>query len=56
MVIGNDLDPCTKHVQPVSFLDKDGTTVTLVDTPGFDDNQLSDFEVLKRIAEWIVSS
>jgi len=55
-MIGNSLYPCTKQVGSVSFKDEDGSHVTLVDTPGFDDNELADFEILKRIARWIASS
>jgi hypothetical protein len=35
----------------VSFAD--GTTVVLVDTPGFDDTYLSDFDILENVAKWL---
>ena len=31
-------------------------SVTLVDTPGFDDNSRSDTEILKLIADWLQRS
>ena len=33
-----------------------GRTVTLVDTPGFDDEDLTDSEVLQILLDWLVSS
>jgi hypothetical protein len=33
----------------------DSTNFLLVDTPGFDDTYMSDYEVLKKIAEWLKS-
>ena len=49
MKVGNGLESCTATVQTCSFSLHDHT-VTLIDTPGFDDTNLSDTEVLKRIA------
>ena len=33
-----------------------GRRVVLVDTPGFDDTDLSDTEILRRIAVWLAAS
>lgn len=30
-----------------------GTNVVLVDTPGFDDTYLSDFDILQTVAKWL---
>jgi len=41
----------TSKVQPYSF-EHLGKTITLVDTPGFNDTNRTDTEVLKEIADW----
>jgi len=41
----------TSEVQPYTF-DYAGAKITLVDTPGFDDTERSDTEVLEEIANW----
>jgi len=41
----------TSKVQPYTF-DYEGAKITLVDTPGFDDTERSDTEVLQEIADW----
>jgi hypothetical protein len=50
--VGNELESCTAEVQPVSF-EFDEKHVLLLDTPGFNDTNLSDTEVLKQIASWL---
>ena len=50
LTIGKGLDSCTSEVQGSEQFELDGRSVTLVDTPGFDDSALSDVDVLKMIA------
>jgi len=52
MAVGKELHSCTKHIMDTRFT-IDGHNVRLVDTPGFSDTELSDTEILKRIAEWL---
>ncbi|KAK5996393.1 hypothetical protein PT974_01727 [Cladobotryum mycophilum] len=51
--IGHGLDSCTREVQAVPFM-LDGKMVTLIDTPGFDDSDLSDTAILQLVAEYMV--
>ncbi|KDQ55904.1 hypothetical protein JAAARDRAFT_59361 [Jaapia argillacea MUCL 33604] len=44
------LASCTDRVQPSESFTIDGRLVTLIDTPGFDDSERSDTDVLKMIA------
>ncbi|KAL4077612.1 P-loop containing nucleoside triphosphate hydrolase protein [Scleroderma citrinum] len=54
--VGHSLRSETNKVQPVSWVNKDGKRVKLVDTPGFNDSRagMSDVEVLKMIANFLV--
>ena len=53
--IGHNLQACTQEVGV--FLCKNrGNNVFLVDTPGFDDTDRSDTEVLREIASWLTAS
>lgn len=45
----------TSKVEPYE-IDIGYTTLVLVDTPGFDDTNMSDFEVLQAIATWLEAS
>ncbi|KAL4062283.1 hypothetical protein V8B97DRAFT_1921046 [Scleroderma yunnanense] len=53
--IGHGLQSETSTVQQVCWVTEDGTSITLVDTPGFDDSRaaLSDVKVLKMIARFL---
>ncbi|KAF8132017.1 hypothetical protein EV363DRAFT_1164405 [Boletus edulis] len=54
VVIGDDLKSKTRDVQHVRCLHPDGRrNVVLVDTPGFDDTERSDAEILRSIADWL---
>jgi len=53
--IGNGLQSCTSSVECVTF-DLDGQAVSLVDTPGFDDTNKSDTEILKLVSEWLAQT
>ncbi|GAB1318342.1 hypothetical protein MFIFM68171_08552 [Madurella fahalii] len=50
--IGNTLKSCTQEPQVVRF-EVDGHPIVLVDTPGFDDDERSDVEILEIIAKWL---
>ncbi|KAG0125528.1 P-loop containing nucleoside triphosphate hydrolase protein [Tuber indicum] len=51
VVVSDDLHSCTREVQSYSF-EYEGTKITLVDTPGFNDTNRSDTDVLREIADW----
>ncbi|KAG0641240.1 hypothetical protein HOY80DRAFT_999485 [Tuber brumale] len=51
VVVSGDLYSSTHKVQSFSF-EYQGAKITLVDTPGFDDTNRSDAEVLREIADW----
>ncbi|KAF9166800.1 hypothetical protein BGX21_000841 [Mortierella sp. AD011] len=52
--VGHDLESCTQYVEEVRC-QIDGQSVMILDTPGFDDTNRSDTEVLTDIAEYLVS-
>ncbi|CUS07476.1 unnamed protein product [Tuber aestivum] len=49
--VSDGLHSCTSKVESYSF-EHAGTTVTLVDTPGFNDTTRTDTEVLTEICDW----
>ncbi|KAF9476216.1 hypothetical protein BDN70DRAFT_186278 [Pholiota conissans] len=51
--IGRDLESCTDDVQVSKPFDLDGQMISLIDTPGFDDTNLSDAAVLNMIAAYL---
>ncbi|EDR15514.1 uncharacterized protein LACBIDRAFT_321404 [Laccaria bicolor S238N-H82] len=57
IVVGHGTESKTEFVDASCFLDPDTHLSTMiVDTPGFDDSQRSDVDVLKTITEFIVNS
>ena len=54
--IGTDLESCTSEVQVANEFTLGGRTVTLIDTPGFDDTARSDTDILKMIAGYLAAS
>ncbi|TDL14536.1 P-loop containing nucleoside triphosphate hydrolase protein [Rickenella mellea] len=55
--VGHALDSCTKEVQEVRLeWGNDQRPVVLVDTPGFGDSSMSDTDVLRIIAKYLVKS
>ncbi|KAM6490519.1 P-loop containing nucleoside triphosphate hydrolase protein [Amanita muscaria] len=56
LVVGGGLQSCTSQIQLSSPFLLDGRNVTLVDTPGFDDTQRSDTEILNSIASHLAST
>ncbi|KAF4985278.1 hypothetical protein FGRMN_11242, partial [Fusarium graminum] len=55
VVIGHQLESCTSEIETFRFKHPSGRQVVLVDTPGFNDNNLSDREVLERISGFLAS-
>ncbi|KAI8303891.1 hypothetical protein K4K61_006617 [Colletotrichum sp. SAR11_59] len=51
--VGHDLEGCTQVVNTYPVKYDENTTVWLVDTPGFDDTNRSDTDVLREIATWL---
>ncbi|KAF8228363.1 P-loop containing nucleoside triphosphate hydrolase protein [Tricholoma matsutake] len=48
--VSNHLGSCTEEVAESDDFELDGRTLRLLDTPGFDDTDRSEFETLKKIA------
>jgi hypothetical protein len=44
---------CTSEVTPTLPFDIGGRKVILLDTPGFDDTSISDFDILDKIADYM---
>ncbi|KAF2841274.1 hypothetical protein M501DRAFT_929658 [Patellaria atrata CBS 101060] len=53
--VGHKLKSCTSTIQEIP-IKVDNQDVVLVDTPGFDDSNESDTEILSRIAAWMQTS
>ncbi|KAM0446062.1 hypothetical protein ACHAO4_009507 [Trichoderma viride] len=53
--IGHDLQSCTTKVGVYNFNYKDRHTVYLLDTPGFDDTNRPDSEILQEIAVYLAA-
>ncbi|QRV94467.1 50S ribosome-binding GTPase [Ceratobasidium sp. AG-Ba] len=56
LAVGRDLHACTKVVTQSPEFEVDGQRVVLIDTPGFDDNDVSDVGTLKEIAAFMSES
>ncbi|TDL18001.1 P-loop containing nucleoside triphosphate hydrolase protein [Rickenella mellea] len=57
LAVGHALDSCTQEIQEVRMeWGKEKTPVLLVDTPGFGGSSMSDTEVLRLIAKYLVTS
>ena len=54
--IGLGLESCTAEVKLADEFTLDEKTVTLIDTPGFDDTAKSDTEILKIIAAFLAAT
>lgn len=53
MRVSDHLGSCTQEVEVGSIFELDGRPVTLIDTPGFDDTNKSDVEVLMVIIAFL---
>ena len=54
--VGEDLESCTSEIQESEEFILGGRRVILIDTPGFDDTNQSDTDVLKSIAAFLGES
>ncbi|QRW24353.1 50S ribosome-binding GTPase [Rhizoctonia solani] len=54
--VGHDLMSCTRDVSLADTYQYKGHEIQLIDTPGFDDTNLPDSEVLRRIADFLAES
>jgi hypothetical protein len=54
--VGHSLRACTATVDVYAYELSPQQTVFLIDTPGFDDTNRSDTEVLREIASWLAES
>ena len=50
------MESCTSKIQASSTFELSDKLVTLVDTPGFDDSNVSDTDILKMIAVFLSST
>ncbi|KAF9115030.1 hypothetical protein BGX27_009148 [Mortierella sp. AM989] len=50
--VGHGLSSCTQGIEAVECVIS-GNTITLLDTPGFDDTHRTDTEILESIAQWL---
>jgi hypothetical protein len=52
------LQSCTAEIKPVpvAFPANPNARVVFVDVPGFDDTDVSDVTILKRISEWLITT
>ena len=50
-IVGHDLESCTTELSMVKIDD-----IVLVDTPGFDDTNKTDREILSMIADWLTTT
>ena len=54
--VGTGWGSCTVDIQVADEFTLDGRTVTLIDTPGFDDTSKSDAEILEMIAAFLAAT
>jgi len=52
-MVSHSLDSCTQEVQAFECLDSQRRRIVLVDSPGFNDTNVSDIDVLQAIADWL---
>jgi GTPase Era involved in 16S rRNA processing len=51
--VGHKLQSCTSDVRAVQYIHPDGPRYVIIDTPGFDDTNVPDTEILSRIAQYL---
>ncbi|PVF99674.1 hypothetical protein CPB86DRAFT_703033, partial [Serendipita vermifera] len=54
--VGSGLKSCTADVTPTEPFSINGPKVILLDTPGFDDTQSSDYDILEEIANYMAKT
>jgi len=55
-MVGSSLDSVTREVQAFECFNSEGRRIILVDSPGFNDTNVSDLDVLQSIADWLKQS
>ncbi|KAM0209048.1 hypothetical protein ACHAQD_011362 [Fusarium lateritium] len=55
VIIGHQLKSCTSEISSFRFKHPSGRQVLLIDTPGFNDDNLSDRQVLEKISGYLAS-
>lgn len=57
-VVGHSLHSCTREVTAIRCAHPDGSgrNIVFVDTPGFDDSDVKDADILKAIADWLTTT
>ncbi|KAF9261220.1 hypothetical protein L218DRAFT_870577, partial [Marasmius fiardii PR-910] len=53
LLVGHGIQSCTQTVQAAAPFGFEGHQVTLIDTPGFDDDTITDVDVLKMITTFL---
>ncbi|KAK4450488.1 GTPase IMAP family member 4 [Podospora aff. communis PSN243] len=53
--VGHSIYPCTQDPKAIPCKMPDGRKVVLIDTPGFDDDNRSDVQILEDIAKWMAA-
>jgi predicted GTPase len=56
VVIGHGQESCTLQVQVYRFFFSQTQTIYLIDTPGFENTELSDTQVLAIITQWLANA
>lgn len=51
--VSNSLGSCTQEVEMSTPFELDGQMITLIDTPGFDDTDRNDAEILQIIVSFL---
>ncbi|KAL6302086.1 P-loop containing nucleoside triphosphate hydrolase protein [Sparassis latifolia] len=55
--VGDSLRACTSRVNAIRYPHPfDGRPIVFVDTPGFDDTNKSDLDILKMVADWLTKT
>jgi hypothetical protein len=53
--IGHGLESCTDKVEVTPAFDFEGYKIVLIDTPGFDDTNRSEKDILNEISKWLTN-
>jgi hypothetical protein len=52
--VGHGLESCTHQIQIIRCFDaQQNRRIVFVDTPGFDDTNISDLDILRMVADWL---
>lgn len=55
VVVSHELESCTQEVRAFGCLHPNGSgrKIVLIDTPGFDDTDRTDYDILRSITQWL---